>query len=52
MLKCPCYKCERRHIGCHANCEKYERFRVENAEVMKELKKAKDDIYYSRRYHN
>ena len=41
MLKCPCYKCERRHIGCHADCEKYERFRVENAEVMKELKKSK-----------
>jgi len=50
MFKCPCHKCERRHIGCHADCEKYDKYKTENAEIMKELKKAKDDIYYSQKY--
>ncbi len=22
-MKCPCYKCEERHQGCHAECERY-----------------------------
>lgn len=25
----PCYKCERRHFLCHADCEEYKRVRVE-----------------------
>lgn len=22
-MKCPCYKCEDRHEGCHGECERY-----------------------------
>lgn len=25
----PCYKCERRHFLCHADCEEYRRVRAE-----------------------
>lgn len=45
MLKCPCHKCECRHIGCHADCEKYDKYKAENAEVMEELKKTRHLLF-------
>ena len=35
--KTPCYGCENRKVGCHAECEAY-------AEAKKQLKEAKDDV--------
>lgn len=52
MLKCPCHRCEYRHIGCHSKCKRYSDYAKENTEVMKELKKAQEDIYYSKRYND
>lgn len=28
----PCYNCPNRHIGCHGECEKYEKFDRANKE--------------------
>lgn len=25
-MKAPCHKCEERHIGCHSECERYQRW--------------------------
>lgn len=30
-MKNDCYGCERRHIGCHAECESYKRIKAERA---------------------
>lgn len=33
MIKCPCYKCERRNAttsyNCHSDCEDYKQYRAE-----------------------
>lgn len=39
--KCPCYKCEERNIGCHADCSKY-------IEYCKNCKEIKDKLKWSK----
>lgn len=34
----PCKDCPDRHIGCHAKCEKYIKFKEESAEIEKRRK--------------
>lgn len=31
-MTCPCGVCEIRHVGCHAECEAYQKWRAEYAE--------------------
>ena len=38
----PCYKCQNRHINCHATCEGYQEFHRKNAEINSIIKQAKD----------
>lgn len=26
-MKCPCYKCEERQVGCHAKCGRYKEWK-------------------------
>lgn len=35
----PCYKCERRHFLCHADCEDYRRVRAERDAANAERRK-------------
>ena len=37
--KCPCKGCTERTVGCHANCEKYKKWRTDYEAEMKEAKK-------------
>lgn len=40
--KSPCYKCERRSINCHSNCDEYIDFRVDMDEYNKMVYKTKE----------
>ena len=31
----PCFKCKERYLGCHAKCEKYQKFHDERVEIYK-----------------
>lgn len=49
----PCYKCETRYAGCHANCVKYMDF-VQKREVENEkirIEKMVDRLNYNSRSH-
>ena len=38
MIKCPCYKCEDREVGCHGKCQKPEYLKYElRAEERRQL---------------
>lgn len=40
-MKCPCYKCERRQVGCHSKCDDYKEYRAclnEGLDTMHEYK--------------
>ena len=39
----PCYKCEKRIVGCHSYCEDYKTFKKE-MEKMKEIKRISCEI--------
>ena len=55
LLTVPCYKCERRHSGCHSHCELYSDFKQKNAELKrkKELDMGKEaDAFLRRTHHN
>ena len=32
-MRNPCKKCEERHVGCHASCEKYMAFYEQNRKI-------------------
>ena len=34
-MKNNCWKCERRHVGCHANCEEYLAYKAEWEKIRK-----------------
>ena len=41
MIKCPCYKCEDREVGCHGKCQKpeylqYEEKKARERQLIKE----------------
>lgn len=38
----PCHKCEERHVGCHAGCERYHQWRDGNID---DTRKAKADLF-------
>lgn len=43
--RCPCYKCEDRHTGCHTACEKYKGYKERANEVReKRLKESQGTI--------
>jgi len=50
MKTFPCKDCTVRHSGCHDHCKGYKAFKKEYDEMMKELKKAQEDIYASTKY--
>ena len=35
MVRCTCKGCQDRKIGCHARCEKYQRFAKEREQIIK-----------------
>lgn len=42
-----CYKCEKRHMGCHADCEDYLKAKEELAEIKEKLhKQSINDGYF------
>ena len=43
MEKNPCYKCKDRNVGCHSNCEKYQKWK-------KKSNKARDNRKKNREY--
>lgn len=48
----PCYKCEKRYLGCHDRCSKYQEFRQNRNKFLKEQRKRNDlkyDYYYYKR---
>ena len=50
MIKTPpCYNCEKRYLGCHDYCNKYQEFRQNRSHLLKEQRKRnylKYDYYY------
>ena len=45
----PCYDCEKRYLGCHEYCNKYQEFRQNRNHLLKEQRKRnylKYDYYY------
>jgi hypothetical protein len=47
-IKTPCKACEKRCLGCHANCEDYKQFRKDIEEQKKQEKLNKE---YQPNYH-
>ena len=45
--KSPCFKCEKRALGCHATCEDYIEFKKLSYEENSLRRKAADDNNYS-----
>ncbi len=48
----PCYNCEKRYLGCHDYCNKYQEFRLNRNHLLKEQTKRnylKYDYYYYKR---
>lgn len=48
-MKC-CYKCNRRHPGCHADCPDYAKEKAKDLARKEKIKKAKDKVKDSRDY--
>ncbi len=52
-MKSECYGCTERHLGCHATCESYKKFRETMDEInearARERKKQDDVIHRKRR---
>lgn len=41
-MKAPCYKCEKRVLGCHSTCEDYKAFSEKNKDALgKKIEAAK-----------
>lgn len=51
-IKC-CQKCEDRHIGCHSECERYKKERLEydmKKEIKRKAKESRIDTFDRFRY--
>lgn len=51
-IKC-CQKCEDRHIGCHSECERYKKERLEydmKQEIKRKAKESRIDTFDRFRY--
>ena len=47
VTKAPCKNCEDRHVGCHAECEKYKQFKKDAEEAKRAaIKKMKRETDY------
>lgn len=44
-MKNTCFKCEKRHINCHAECEKYIQAKQEHEDKQAAIRKSKYDMY-------
>lgn len=42
MKRAPCKECEKRYLGCHANCEEYQAWRSERIEMYEKISKEKE----------
>lgn len=42
MINSPCYKCEKRHSGCHSECDEYAEYRAKLDELSKS---ERSDVY-------
>lgn len=42
MLKCSCYNCPNRQIGCHKFCSDYRKYRREREALQAETKKSEE----------
>lgn len=40
----PCYKCTKRHIGCHSTCEGYKKYAEKTKKLNEDVKKRR--AYY------
>ncbi len=38
MSRSPCKDCERRHPGCHSECEDYRKMKEEREEIRKKIR--------------
>ena len=43
-MKPPCKKCDKRHIGCHSDCEEYKKYKTEQRDIYRERDKYNDYI--------
>lgn len=43
---CPCKECDHRHIGCHADCEGYQRY-AEHRQHIREQNSKEQEIAYN-----
>jgi hypothetical protein len=41
----PCYKCSDRSVGCHAECEKYKKYRTEVEAIQEQYHNAHNIAY-------
>lgn len=39
----PCYKCEKRHSGCHSSCPEYAEFHKKRTDHLEAMQKIKND---------
>lgn len=39
MIDAPCVDCQKRHVGCHADCEDYKEWKVEQMSVEEDKRK-------------
>lgn len=46
MRKCPCYKCPKRFLGCHATCKDYHDWQRERKEYLAKIRAEKDIVGY------
>lgn len=47
-MKAPCKDCNKRYVGCHGRCEKYQEYYKANQQRLDEIKKANEyDQYQS-----
>lgn len=49
MKPSPCFKCVRRHVGCHSTCKEYKDFRIDLDNRNKKIRdtKNRDSDFYA-----
>lgn len=43
-----CKNCEKRHSGCHADCEEYNTIKDKNDQIKEMIRKEKENEYHSK----
>ena len=44
--QCPCFGCNQRHIGCHADCERYAEWHEYRTQELQHLRKDDDAVRF------